>query len=432
MMVMVTARPTIHWISPLPPAQTDIAHYTARLLPALCAKAEVILWTDAALWDPALDRLCRVKHFDPDTVSTRDFTAARQEGGPEAIFIHIGNSWVYHAGLMRLALRIPAIVVLHDMAIQELMLEAVENDEWKSTSYSVGMSKWYGAEGDRIAQACLDKRRSGAEISRTMPGFELVLENARAVLTHTDVAYEAVTTRLPHLPCTLLPLPFKIGHQPPTSRPRFGPLRLLQFGWIGPNRRLEQVLDALRQMDEDFDYRLDVMGKLWDMDFFYDKVIALNLENRVHLHGFVSENVLDDALRQSHLVLNLRHPSMGEASGSQLRIWNAGAASVVTREGWYAGLPEGVVYGIDLEQESAQLRSLFKSLAANREQIAPMGRAGRAYLESHHTPEAYTEALGAMALKTASDAGHLLKRQSIAGLARRGPLCSAQRLRLQE
>lgn len=429
-MVIAATRPTIHWISPLPPAQTDIAHYTARLLPALCAKAEVILWTDTALWDPALDRICTVKHFDPDTILPRDFTVARREGGSEMIFIHIGNSWVYHAGLMRLALRLPAIIVLHDMAIQELMLEAVEHDEWEARTYSAGMSKWYGAEGGRVGQACLDKGRSGAEVSSTMPGFELVLECARAVLTHTDVAHKAVTTRLPHLPCTLLPLPFKIGPQPPKSRPQFGPLRLLQFGWIGPNRRLEQVLDTLAQMDEDFDYRLDVMGKLWNTDVFYDKITALNLESRVHLHGFVSEDVLDDALRQAHLVLNLRHPSMGEASGSQLRIWNAGAVSVVTREGWYAGLPEDVAYGIDLEQETAQLHKLFKALAANRAQIASMGRAGRAYLEAHHTPEAYAEALVALTQRTVADAGYLLKQQSTAGLAQRGYLSDAQRLRL--
>ena len=308
---MPTPRPTIHWVSPLPPAQTDIAHYTTRVLPALSAKAEVILWTDADFWDPKLDRLCAVKHFDPDTISPRDFTAARHGTGPEMIFIHIGNSWVYHAGFMRLALRLPSVIVLHDLAIQELMLEAVEHSEWEANTYLAGMSKWYGAEGIRVAKTCLDKEKKGTEISSAMPGFELVLERARAVLTHTDVAHDAVTTRIPHLPCLLLPLPFEIGSEPPKNRPRFGPLRLLQFGWIGPNRRLEHVLDALAELGNDLDYKFDIMGKIWNPDIIYDKIVALNLEHRVHLHGFVSEAVLDDALRQSHLVFNLRHPSMG-------------------------------------------------------------------------------------------------------------------------
>ncbi len=433
-MTMPTFRPTIHWVSPLPPAETDIAHYTARVLPALSAKAEVILWTDTDFWNPALERCCTVKRLDPDRILPPDFTAARRGTGPEIIFIHIGNSWVHHAGFMRLALRLPAIIVLHDLAIQELMLEAVEHGEWEATTYLAGMKEWYGAEGVRVAQSCLDKTKKGAEISSAMPGFELVLSRARAVLTHTQIAYDAVTTRLPHLPCYLLPLPFQIGPIPPKRRPQFGPLRLLQFGWIGPNRRLEQVLDALSEVGDEVDYRLDVMGKIWNPEIVYDKIAALNLEKRVHLHGFVSEAVLDDALRQSHLVLNLRHPSMGEASGSQLRIWNAGAASVVTREGWYASLPEDVAYIIDLEEEASQLHMLFKSLAKNRGQTSAMGRVGRAYLEAHHTPEAYAQALVLLVTKTVESAGSVLKRRRIEQLGPRDTprdvLSEAQRIRL--
>jgi len=329
-----------------------------------------------------------------------------------------------------LALRLPSIVVLHDLAIQELMLEAVEHSEWDANIYLAGMGDWYGAKGLILAQACLDKKKKGAELSSEMQGFELVLGRARAVLTHTDVARDAVTTRLPHLPCALLPLPFEIGPEPPKNRPRFGPLRLLQFGWIGPNRRLEHVLDALAQIGDNLDYRFDIMGKVWDPDLVYDKISSLNLENRVHLHGFVSEAVLDDALRQSHLVFNLRHPSVGEASGSQLRIWNAGAASVVTREGWYAGLPKDVAYKIDFEDETAQLHALLKEIASDRVQTASLGRAGRAYLEAHHTPEAYTQALVALVDRTVANAGVQLKEHSVEKMAQTGPFSRGQRARM--
>lgn len=396
-----SSRPTIHWISPLPPAETDIAHYTARILPALSAKAEVVLWTDAREWDQTLERYCTVKQLDPDTVLPRDFAAASRGSGPDVLFLHIGNSWVYHAGFLRLAQRLPTIVVLHDLAIQELMIEAVDQNEWDAPTYLAGMEKWYGAEGLRVGRSCLSKEEKGSAVSGRLPGFELVLEKALGVLTHTEFAHQAVQTRLPHLPCQVLPLPFKIGPLPPQRRVSSGPLRLLQFGWIGPNRRLEQVLDVLARMPDDFDYRLDVMGKIWNADVIYEKLAQLNLRDRVCLHGFVSEPVLEDALRQAHLVLNLRHPSMGEASGSQLRIWNAGAPAAVTREGWYAGLPEDAVYFIDLDNEDAQLQALFLRLAADRHLGSSTGAAGRAYFEAHHVPEAYAQDVVALARKTA-------------------------------
>lgn len=415
-------RPTIHWVSPLPPAQTDIAHYTARILPALSARAEVILWTDAPDWDLALERYCTVKRFDPDTVLPRDFTAARRGTGPEMIFVHIGNSWVYHAGLMRLVQHMPAIVVLHDLAIQELMIEAVEYEEWEASAYLSGMEKWYGTAGLATAQACLAKDEKGSAISAQMPGFELVLDKARAVLTHTAVARDAVTARLPHLPCPLLALPFEIGPAPATPPRRTGPLRLLQFGWIGPNRRLEQVLEALAGMPADFDYRLDVMGKIWNPDIIHAKLASLDLGDRVRLHGFVPEAVLDDALRQADLVLNLRHPSMGEASGSQLRIWNAGAAAAVTRAGWYADLPDDVAYAIDLEDEAAQLQALFAKLAADRSQTHDIRRKGRVFFETHHAPDTYAEAIVALAHDTVRTADQTLTRASLHKLGAQGGL----------
>ncbi|UWR39432.1 glycosyltransferase [Sulfitobacter sp. W074] len=365
----------------------------------------MVLWTDAREWDPALERHATVKNFDPDTVMPRDFATVSRGTGAEVLFLHIGNSWVYHAGFLRLAQRIPTIVVLHDLAIQELMIEAVEQNEWDAPSYLAGMEKWYGAEGLRLGEACLNRAEKGSVISARMPGFELALEKALGVLTHTELAHQAVQTRLPQLPAQVLPLPFEIGPAPLPRRTSSGPLRLLQFGWIGPNRRLEQVLDALAQMPENFDYRLDVMGKIWNPELIYDKLNQLNLAGRVHLHGFVSEPVLDDALRQAHLVLNLRHPSMGEASGSQLRIWNAGAPSVVTREGWYAGLPKDVAYSIDVNDEVAQLQALFLELAADRRAGDEIGAAGRVYFEAHHAPASYAQDIVAWAEETSLHAG---------------------------
>lgn len=66
-----SAKPRIHWISPVPPAETDIAHYTHRILPELAEVAELVLWTDAADWDWNLHNIAPVRHLDPDRVRPR-------------------------------------------------------------------------------------------------------------------------------------------------------------------------------------------------------------------------------------------------------------------------------------------------------------------------------------------------------------------------
>ena len=54
----------INWFSPLLPARTDIAHYTARILPALKSSAQITLWTHQPEWDRELENHARVRRID--------------------------------------------------------------------------------------------------------------------------------------------------------------------------------------------------------------------------------------------------------------------------------------------------------------------------------------------------------------------------------
>jgi glycosyltransferase involved in cell wall biosynthesis len=388
-------RPVIHWVSPLPSASTDIAHYTMRILPSLVRHARVVLWTDAEDWDARIETYAPVHRFDPDQLLPSDLQhAARRIGAPEGaqqmMFIHIGNSWVFHAKMLRLARRMSSVIVLHDLAIQELMKDAITNHLFDGKSYVAEMTKWYGPEGHQAAKRSLKETGYAHVLAPKMPGFELALPAALAVLAHTPAAVAAAKER--HVvPVHHLELPFAPGGPPPVRRPRLGPLRLLQFGYIGPNRRLSEVLVALAGLKDEIDFRFDVMGNLWDPVRIRQEIADLGLGKLVHLHGFVPEPTLDMALRQAHLVLNLRFPTLGEASGSQLRIWNAGAAAVVRKAGWYADLPKDTVFHIpdDNDAEAEALQALMRRIAANRDLIGNIGDAGYARLLSHHHPEAY-------------------------------------------
>ena len=55
--------------------------------------------------------------------------------------------------------------------------------------------------------------------------------------------------------------------------------------------------------------------------------------NLVQLHGYTPEKELNKVLEKSHLAINLRYPTMGEASGSQLRIWYHALPSSGDRRG---------------------------------------------------------------------------------------------------
>ena len=64
-----------------------------------------------------------------------------------------------------------------------------------------------------------------------------------------------------------------------------------------------------------------------------DEVEELRLQDIVTLHGFVPAEALEAALASAHLAINFRFPTMGEASVSQLQIWDHALPSLVTRVG---------------------------------------------------------------------------------------------------
>ena len=385
--------PRIHWVSPLPPAETDIAHYTRRILPELTDRANVTLWTEEKAWDRELKQFCDVRHMNPRTIRPYVMCTDDTPGtDPGAVFINIGNSWVFHANLLTLAQRIPSIIVLHDLSIQEMLLEAIHNKLWDRDTYLQAMHRWYGREGQIAARDALDGRVPASELAQQFPGFELVMENAAAVLTHTPAAADAVAARK-YIPTYNLELPFRASGQAKSVRSMTGPLRLVQFGYIGPNRRLEQVLEAIAEMGDDFDFTFDIVGKLWNPELIKQRCQALGLTHKVRLHGFIPEPELDTLIGQAHLVFNLRHPTMGEASGSQLRTWNAAAASVVTDQGWYHHLSNNCVFRISPEDEVSELKSLLKRLYEDRSLGQSIGQAGYERLTGKHDPAQYADGI---------------------------------------
>jgi glycosyltransferase involved in cell wall biosynthesis len=405
-------RPRVHWVSPIPSAETDIAHYTHRILPELAETCDLTLWTDAESWDRNLEKIVDVRHLNPDRVTPRDFARAGRGQGADAVFVHIGNSWVFHAGLLRLVRRIPSIVVLHDLAIQEMCADAIHNRFLSRDLYEAEMARWHGTAGRDTARAVLEGKMRPLDLARDIPGFEITLDRAVSVLAHTPAAFEAARDT-GMAPAYLLDLPFRPSARPvPAQRVADGPLRFVQFGYIGPNRRLEQVLEALAPLKDAIDFRFDIMGNVWDPAHIRTRLAELGLSDRVTVHGFVPEPQLDARLAEAHLVFNLRHPTMGEASGSQLRIWNASAAAVVTDLGWYGSLPDATVFKIPLEGETAALQSLVRRLHADRHLGETIGEAGRTRLQSHHTPALYAQGVAEVARRFAEDAAASLRAQS--------------------
>jgi glycosyltransferase involved in cell wall biosynthesis len=219
------------------------------------------------------------------------------------------------------------------------------------------------------------------------------------VLVHTLEAFEQLKAES-LCPLAYAPLPF--GKRP--NRANFGPdakdasagepFRLVVFGYLGRNRRLDALLRALAELEQQDQFQLDIYGQVLDEEKgLRAQIRALGLKRQVRIHGFVPEAELDQALALAHLAVNLRYPTMGEASGSQLRIWSHALPSLVTQVGWYAGLPEDAVAFVRPAQEVEDIKTHLRAFLASPARFAEMGQRGRRILEQEHNPDAYARAV---------------------------------------
>ncbi len=371
----------INWFSPLPPSHTEIAHSTLRLLPALCAAAEVNLWTDQEHWPSELETLATVRRFNAANI---DWPAVNNV---DATFYNIGNNSQFHREIWQVCRRHPGFAIMHDIFMHDSVSHdcRVRNDR---AAYLELMQAVYGTLGRRDAEWHWDGVLGLDQMSRVYSCSPYILKSSLGAIVHSRMAQNALKREM-KLPVVLAPLPFPIG---PAPAPHLGgpPWQLVVFGYFGANRCLQQVLTALAYLDNRRLFRLHIYGQLNENAEPLARLVqTLQIEGSVVVHGFVPETKLEAALSAAHLAINLRYPTKGEASASQLRIWNHGIPSLVTRIGWYAEVPPDTVAFVRPDFMVEDICAYLKAYAAAPEQFAEMGMNGYRYLAARHSPEQY-------------------------------------------
>ena len=342
------------------------------------------LWTprDAAQDDAALD--VPVVRFDPAAIDWPRLNRA------DANVYNIGNNATFHRAIFDVARAAPGIVVLHDTRLQHFFARYSETPGADRDFYLDAMRRAQGPAALEDAQRWLNGEQRLDALVDKYPMTLAALAPALAAIVHNP-SERLVLAEQTRTPVFHLPLVYRAGPLPERAPPN-GTLRLVVFGFLGPNRRLGPLLDVLAALP-DRAVALDIYGALDEPEPIDSQIAALGLAGRVRRHGYVPEAELQLALARADLAINLRFPSMGEASASQLRIWDAALPSVVTRTGWYALLPEDAVFFVDPEREAEMLRGHLEELRRNPARFRLAGLRGRAMLEEQHDPAAYAHGL---------------------------------------
>ncbi len=372
----------LHWFSPLPPDRSEIARYATTIVEALAREAEVTVWTDGHRSDVHAPRGAAIRAYPPRASASDVFAES------DCAFFNIGNHAKFHAWIWNAAQSIPGVAIVHDPALQDLFI-AVSGS---AAGYTALMRRTYGHAGEAAARRVLRGEASPLDLSRAYPLTDAAFRNALAGVVHWPGALRAAP-----VPVRCLPLPYATRTHPPRNRTigKSTPARLMMMGHLGPNRRLVPVLDALAAFPRRDRIRFDIYGSAGGLDIGA-LAAERGLASQVTHHGYVPTERLDAALQDADLLINLRAPTMGEVSATQLRAWDHALPTLVSRTGWYATIPPeaaGFVRADPPEAERADIQRHLAALLDDPASYVAMGRAGRQLLVERHAVGPYVAGL---------------------------------------
>jgi glycosyltransferase involved in cell wall biosynthesis len=390
----------INYFSPLLPAKSGISEVAEQVIPALSQYAEVTVWTDQTEWSAALEHYAKIRPYQWEQMPWDELNHT------DLNVYHIGNNPACHYGIWQVSRRCPGLVIVHDSNLHYFFYHIYICEQNNANGYIAEMRRFYGQDGARMAQLFLESKIPIDYMLKYYPLTELAIENSSSVMVHSQGIFQQLDQRQ----CWSVgyhPLPF---HSPPLlsqiSADPTSPYRLIIFGHLGGNRRIEPILEALATLPQKDRFSLAIYGQLYaplSEEGLCQQIDRLGLTALVKFYGYVDDDTLDRALASSHLALNLRYPTMGESSISQLRIWRHALPTLVSQVGWYAEQPEDAVAFVRPDHEITDLQRHLTNFLEHPEQFITLGQKGRKLLETQHSPDRYARAIIECAQATRRD-----------------------------
>ncbi len=374
----------VAYYSPLPPSRSGVADYSALLLPALRERVEVVVG------EPG-----------------------RRMPAADVALYHVGNDPDAHGFVVDALRKRPGVVVMHDYVLHHL-IAGITIGRGDGRGYLDAMERELGVAGRLLGLGVLDNLLP--LLWETQPErFPLagaVLDLADGLIVHSGYVAERARTagyggRLWRIPHPAWPVREVAPADDVHGEPLIG-----CFGFLNMNKRIPQLLQAFASFRRERPgARLLLVGAAGERFDVGRRLERLGLVEGVERLEYVPEERLWSLIAACDVLVNLRYPTMGETSGSVIRVLSLGKPLVVSDVGWFSELPDDAVLKVPVDEY--EVATLEAALGVAAEHGDRLGAAARAYVEREHAlsrvADAYVAALEVAAGGDAVDDAVLLE-----------------------
>lgn len=337
----------IAWLSPFPPQRSGIANYSYWLVKALKPHFKIDLYYDG---EPPIAELQNEFHVYPVASLPQQF------GSYHEVIYHLGNNSGFHKGIYELAWAFPGTVVLHDYNLSAFMHEAFYRQNYEL--YRQALPN--GDEGRTGLQGLI--HRLIPEPSSHAMSHAVVSRSRKAIVHHRWVKEQFENNKnievIPHFA--------KLNCQ--TSKDEIRRFRsklsiwdnhfvLTCVGFINPNKLPRLQIDVVtRLIDEGYPVQMIFAGEpAPEVRDLVSEVRSGKYHEHIIFTGYLDETDYFSAILTSDIIINLRNPSMGEASGTLMHALAAAKPTIITDANQYREFPDKVCWKLAHDENQAEL-----------------------------------------------------------------------------
>lgn len=299
-----------------------------------------------------------------------------------AAIYHIANNFHMHRYMIPCMRKVPGILVLHDCCLEYLALGlTLRQGDFRTLRRII--QETYGDEATGLATKLLLGGGNPGSLVFAKPFIEM----SKGVIVYNEFARQCVAGLSPRKMVRTIPL----GVPVPADVPGVGALRE-RYGFapdhfivasansLSHTKRLNLVLEAVAAVRERYpQIRLLIVGGGSPGAEARALIQKLQLEAVIKETGYVSNEDYRNLVHLSDVAVDMRYPSGGETSASLSRAFALGKPAIVSAQGSFQNLPDGVCLKIPVGE--GEVQRLENALAMLIEDSAVKLRMGEAALE---------------------------------------------------
>lgn len=375
-------KPSLLYASPFPPLKSGISDYSSVLVRALAEWFDVTLYIDD--YDISEDSVAvfPVLRHSRDTVDFDSFAYR---------LYNMGNNAEYHSYIYEAALQHPGVVILHDFVLAHFIFGYYKNRQhrWYSTLYKKFGIRSFADVRMAVRHRCVDIRFMAShpfndELLRSGNRFMVHSEYTRQKILDTgyvqedDVKHIGFIQQIEEgtsvISREMLLEKFKIPAQA---------ILVCAFGYVQSTKMNLETIQAVKELQADgkknICYVLVGEGSYADNELLDSVVIKT---------GYTTLDEFNSFVEYADIVVNLRHPTMGETSASLIRAMQLGKPCIINNGGWFSEIPENCVRKIGLDEVVCNVKQAILDLAEDEDECRRIGRNAKAYVEKYYGKEA--------------------------------------------